>query len=356
MLKLRLNFGIERTWFGAVRSNILTFLGVLLATFVFSQAAGAVEIHGEGSACDAHIWNTHTQRAWMSGKQEMEVAQTLILKPDSVLEYSCFPQRRAELASERTRWTGRRLEDGWAEGAVGAIVQEAMGAILDFLADVTDSDIIGAIGDILEAEMGDNFPMEDPLNVLVLDPMSNYAAGNFYHTLGGGTYDDALASGALCDGMAAIWDFLKCSNFDENSFVTFGTLAANDIRTLPRACPANELEYPQDSYNTTSRADKWETAIEEAFPPPEFDHEAYSELGAMDAMFLRYDRVDSNECAALRPIPTGLLVQTAPPGEYDPETETRAGWYPDMICPGAGCRYVPYRLGGAGGSGGECAP
>lgn len=344
MLKFNVGFGIERAWFLVVHTNILTFLSIFIVTFMLSQSMHAADIHGGGS-CDAGIWQTHTKRAWLSGKHELEVAQTLILKPDSVLEYSCFPQRRAELAGERTRWTGRTLEGGWLDGALGGVVQEAISSIVDLVADT--GGIGRIIGTLVETEFMDNFPIEDPLIVLVQEPLDSYVRDNFYHTWGGGIYDDSLATGALCDGMRAIWDFMKCHDFDENSFLTFGTMAANDIRTLPLACPVN------DPMETLTREEKWDANIALAYPPPEYFPalDDYSDVGAMDLQAMRYERTDPERCDLMLPVPTGIVISNTPPG--DPGGATQADWYPDMICPGTGCHYVPSPEGGS--NSGSCS-
>ena len=40
--------------------------------------------------CDASMHDLMRSRAWMEAQREVEVSETLILKPDSILDYSCF--------------------------------------------------------------------------------------------------------------------------------------------------------------------------------------------------------------------------------------------------------------------------
>ena len=76
-----------------VRLTFFTF-------FVLFFSVLSAPVHAEvvpGSSCDVDVYKVLSDRAWMEGQREMEIAQKLILKPDSVLEYSCFSQRRNEL-------------------------------------------------------------------------------------------------------------------------------------------------------------------------------------------------------------------------------------------------------------------
>lgn len=240
----------------------------------------------EGTACEWKYFNVLRQRAWLEGKREMEIAQTLILKPDSVLEYSCFEMRRRELSVRGAFWSNARAN------------------------------------------------MDRASSRLVGGPTDRYLARNFYHTLGGGTHDGTVAG--ICDAMFLIWDTLKCSNFPKGSLVHLWTLSRNDIRNLPRECAPHEPD----------RLDKWDLAFEQSFPilvwPANF--------GGMDSVseFFppKMDIFNVEECPiASKPIPTGIIVTSAPPGDYDPETETKPGSFPDKICPAPNCHYLPHRIG-----------
>lgn len=45
----------------------------------------------EGAGCDPAFGTVLENAAWKAGEREIEVAEKLILKPDSVLQYTCFP-------------------------------------------------------------------------------------------------------------------------------------------------------------------------------------------------------------------------------------------------------------------------
>ncbi|MCB1651004.1 MAG: hypothetical protein KDI46_03035 [Alphaproteobacteria bacterium] len=46
-------------------------------------------------SCDSDFYDVLSARAWTSAKREVETAETLIVKPDSVMEYTCFTGRIA---------------------------------------------------------------------------------------------------------------------------------------------------------------------------------------------------------------------------------------------------------------------
>lgn len=49
-------------------------------------------------SCDAQFHDVLRTKAWMEAQREIEVAQTLIQKPDSVMDYSCFKTRAMNVA------------------------------------------------------------------------------------------------------------------------------------------------------------------------------------------------------------------------------------------------------------------
>ena len=135
-----------------------------------------------GTSCDVDVMDIMEAKAWMEGKREMEAAQLLILKPDSVLEYSCFKTRLQQLA----------FLPPWSN---------------------------------IEGNMG------TALNNLVGEPTDEFLK-NFSHGLGGGTH----SGNVTCDAMSAVWETLKCNNMEKADFWTFQELLDKDPRVLPKAC------------------------------------------------------------------------------------------------------------------------
>ncbi len=154
-------------------------LFMVLPSWAQPQATAVVP-----ATCDPDFWEIMDARAWMEGSREMEVAQRLILKPDSVLEYSCFTTRANQLSG------GTVFSSG---GNIGTLVGSAL---------------------------------------------NGYLTNHFSHSFGGGT----AGGGSGCNSMQVVWDALRCSNFEEGMFYTFSDLASLDPvidpRNAPVQCPA----------------------------------------------------------------------------------------------------------------------
>lgn len=70
-------------------SALQTFLAVLVLGGLFALGAPA-RAQDLPPTCDAEFHDLMRSRAWMEAQREVEVSETLILKPKSVLAYSCF--------------------------------------------------------------------------------------------------------------------------------------------------------------------------------------------------------------------------------------------------------------------------
>lgn len=242
---------------GALRTLILPVL-----ILVLTAVSPVVMAQPVPPTCDENFYDIMSARSWTQGKQDMEVAQKLILKPDSVLEYSCFNARISELNNS-------------------SIFVSPSGT----------------------------------MNEMVTDPTESYLENNFRHTLGGGSVGNP---GGTCAAMFAVWDALKCRNFDIDDFKTFTEVSLNDDRTLPAACSGG------------SRSIDW--AIQEAFSDPD-----PGAPGGVQPATTYLSSLNPARCANHRPIPTGLMIK--PVGG--------AAAYPDAICAAPGCYYT--------GAGNRCA-
>ncbi len=188
--------------------GMVMFFAVLMPYSVTAQTT---------TACDPDYYKSLESRAWMEAQREIEQNQNLIVKPDSVLEYTCFDLFGAELAehakdmfSETTRW-----------------------------------------GSILPATSMDN-----ALGSLVGSSLVAYQTANFEHkSLGGRGVDKHKFKAAIrggtytCDQMNKIWQTsdksAKCYNFqtltEQDNFFTFKQFEKKDskgktVRQLPQAC------------------------------------------------------------------------------------------------------------------------
>lgn len=157
-------------------TTFLTALAMTAAAPVMAQVP-----HDLPASCDQAFLDVMEARAWMEGKREMEIAQRLILKPDSVLEYSCFNQRASQLQN---------------------------------------------------ANLFSSSGREFSLRILVASALSSYIGDNFGHSYGGGT----VSGGSGCSVMNHVWNELRCVNINEDLYMTFADLVATDPRDKPAAC------------------------------------------------------------------------------------------------------------------------
>lgn len=105
MIKDRLN--LNSTKYNRRLSNSVFYIALCLCLFpaglVFAQIP---------DTCDADYYDVLRARSYVEGKREMEVAQRIILKPDSVLEYSCFNDALNDLGNFPSHFSERGLAGG----------------------------------------------------------------------------------------------------------------------------------------------------------------------------------------------------------------------------------------------------
>lgn len=214
-----------------------------------ARAATPVPI-AEGVGCDPQFARVLGERAWMEGERELEAAQRILLKADSVLQYSCFVGEATAAGLAFNTIFSDRKESGQSERYMSYI---AMGP---------------------PAGTG---------------PGGNYLNVNFGHNFAGGFF----SSGGPCASMGAVWKFVKCSDFNMDWFKTFEELAAGDPRTMPWPC------------TSASRNQAWNDALVAAFPPPSTP----AVPGGMDQVIHYNKRMFGGDCSDSQPIPTGFEVK-----------------------------------------------
>lgn len=291
---------------------------VFMVGIPFTVDAGSTRPIELSPGCDPEFYDVMAARSWLEGQREVEVAERLILKPDSVLEYSCFDDRVAELgAGANLMFSDNVAAPGplFTNHGTGASRPDIMGPPAVPQADIP-------IGD-----PGPNPPGTPPvllssqtdnsLNLTVRTPYFGYAGVNFGHVYGGGTYAAIPPPAASCNAMNAVWLFLKCQDFDKNQFRTLRELSLVDPRDMPLPC------------NDPNRGTNWANNLAAAFP----NAGTPGAIDLFDAYLPKAKARVAGSCSE-DPIPTGVQV-SAPGGPYD-----------DAVCPTPGCYYD--------GSGGSC--
>lgn len=177
------------------------------------------------TACDPQYYMSLESRAWMEAQREIEQNQNLIVKPDSVLEYTCFDKFGSELAQHAL--------DMFSE-------TQNWGPILSPTS--MDNALSSLVGSSLVAYQKANF-VHDPNGNANATPIALGGRGENKHqfnaTISGGAY--------TCNMMDKIWQksdkSAKCYNFQtetQDGFFTFKEYEEKTgddvVRKLPQAC------------------------------------------------------------------------------------------------------------------------
>lgn len=249
---------------------VFAFIFICLPVSAFAAAATPVApVVSPG--CDPEFYDVLEARTWAEAEREYEIAGRLILKPDSVLEYSCFNARMNELGS--------------------------------------------LSGDL------DSF-----INMLAREPATVFLTDNYGHTLGGGTYTGASP---VCGAMNAVWNYLKCQDFNRNLFITLKDIVGQphmgdtDPRTVAHqdGSPPPEPPCPDPG----ARQARWASQIAAAFPVPAIP----AEPGGVD-LATHYNQQLQHigaGCSEATAVPTGTQVLI------------NGAQFDDAVCSVPGCSY-----------------
>jgi len=329
-----------------IRFIVIFALSVLIGAFV---SANAPDAYAQSAACDSDFEDVMEARARLEAMREVEIAQHLILKPDSVLEYSCFYDRLDELGVSANNMFSDNVNTVDLFQAVptdtysGTLVNGdsvfnptgpyATSAPLPTINEVAVTAAGSATGTVV---FGPNPPpfspgallssgLENSLGMLVTSTLNSFLGVSFSHPYGGGSFT-ALPISSVCDPMNSVWAFSKCSNFDVILFKGFLAHSAIDYRVNPVGC------------SDSSRGALWGVEIAAAFPDPdttggiEVDFPFTDASGSYNVYERSLEAMDSNNCAAVEPVPTGVFVYSDSPPSITHE---------DHVCPAAGCFYNP---------------
>ncbi len=265
-------------------------LALLFVMFLMSYSANAAPVIAD-TPCDSKYYETLAARAWLEAQREITQNQNIILKPDSVFEYTCFDRLLSELADHASQMLSET-------GAYGS-------------------------------PLGSN-SMDNALNNLVGTALISYVGSNFgyYPGLLGGHISatgikhtpSSISAGAYsCDIMERVWKAAKCINFitdnTHDGFFTFQEYSTQaDKRHLPTACTSISANWTAN-INTALKVGPWTN----------------------DPLRTYLGETSAQNCAGSscnctgRPIPTGVKVKKK--GVNTP--------FDEKVCLQAGCRYHP---------------
>lgn len=245
----------------------------------------------ESNVCDKNIWETMVGRAWMEAQREVEISQSIITRPDSVLELSCF--------------------DAWAANA---------------------GDLVGKI--FSSAESGGS-ATRTQIVMVTANAMANYLGNARYSTnnLGGGSLAASYAPSATqsfssCIAQQEVWIAFKCKNMMDLRGVVFDSMRANDPRVdyvgaTQNKCPdASSVGASNLLFDHTA---VWEKVINSLNTPA---HAATISTGDYFDTVQTFSEMTAPTGTCSAPIPTGVMI-----------VRTDGSTTPEMICPNPGCSY-----------------
>jgi hypothetical protein len=307
------------------RHTPLFFLLTLFSLFIIPALANAQTPAASG--CDPDYYDTLKSRAWLEAQREMTQNQNLILKPDSILEYTCFDKFLGVLAKNSDKL-------------------------------FAESDRWGRPG--FSLTLGGDPNLSRSLNNVVVEALQSYINSNFEDTGDGGDYNllagrfDFLdigvggvpgfgefdhtpepvsddGGGYICSIMNRVWARAKCMDFifDESTdgFYTFAqyrdgeqigdgadlVLVEDRRRHPPPACESIQ--------------GRWKAEIDAVF---KHDDTKWVE----DTVVTYFTQIQPESCADIDPIPTGVVVRR----QQDPQV------YNEKVCLAPGCYYIPTKI------------
>jgi hypothetical protein len=295
--------------------------GLMVMALTMTAGPGdACAAAGGGSApttpCDPEYMDALEARAWLEAQREISQNQNLIVKPDSVLEYTCFDrflsvlaEQASQMFSETTRW-----------GNIPGL---------------------------------DERSMDTALQSLIFAGLRGYIEQNFGHTyLGGRSANDYTMPGSLsggnytCDQMKTVWNDAKCLNFfDEptyDGFYDFYWYQTNDPRQQPTsggftACqPPDDTTYKYDNMQNIAFNGKQTSYVLNPENPNDATAYKVDTLVTFLNFILPKGVAPATNCQPA--IATGITVNRRLIAAYE-----------DAVCPNPGCYYQR-----SGGGLGQC--
>lgn len=179
-------------------SHSLRTLAVVGVGVSITSSAGA-QPYPTFPVCDVKFMQSLQQKGHAEAMREVQVNETVITKPDSILALSCFDEHINQIAQGDSIFS-RKYSGGPA----------------------LDGDINTTIGSAFTTFISDNFQADIPPNV---------GAGTSFSSSSGGY--------GACDRIKQIWTAVKCSVVDYNHFVSLDDFRARAAAGTDTASSSN---------------------------------------------------------------------------------------------------------------------
>ncbi len=304
---------------------LLVFCMFWLLSGVFFVANSAAQDIRPG--CDPEYMDALEAKSWLLAQRRITQNKNLILKPDSVLEYSCFDQYINFLV---TNQEGRRFSENFPVYANWGVVDGITVSSLD-----------------------------TALDEIVIQPLTAYIDTNFPHTFLGGRVEEdpetfLVAGDYSCETMSFVWQAARCTNFMDagteerdalDGFYDFPFYVTNDPRRFPEDFPACEpddrieaaiIEAYRGEGQDGEHGEEWHQFVLEVDNDPVPAIEGTGDVLYEEDPILVEEILDialPGACADSAVIPTGVYIEI--PGQSD---------FEEFFCSMPSCSY----------DGGEC--
>lgn len=197
------------------------------------------------SGCAADTWTAMVNQAVMQSRREDLLNKRFIVKPDSVLDYSCFSQKVKAVADYAGVFSETDLGAQIPVDVIGDQVIVSLGtkeadnepfySEKDFKLTREYEQSNGAT---LTYERFDNTSLDMAIDSLVGKAAAGYFNESFVQGYLADTTPVSGANPETCNIMSAVWQAAKCKNFDDaNVFYTFEDLINRDPRDFPVSMP-----------------------------------------------------------------------------------------------------------------------
>lgn len=189
------------------------------------------------TGCATDTWTAMVNQAVLQTRREMAINQRYIVKPDSVMAYSCLSEQlklvgeHAGVLSETKRWANKQVDILNGNTATVTV-------------DMGSNSLDGAINNVATQ------PYESYLQSLFnYDFLAGQAAG-----LTGSPQDDETGVSQMhapCGAMSKVWQIAKCMNVtDDPLFPKFEELIGKDPRKFPSSYACNDTGITQNMIDT----------------------------------------------------------------------------------------------------------
>lgn len=249
------------------------------------------------TGCATDTWTAMVNQSVLQTRREMAINERYVVKPDSVMAYSCLSEQLMQVGQGAGVFSESQL---WANRQV---------------------DLLDGFSQTVTIDMGRN-SLDGAINNVAREPYEYFLQSVFSHDFlagqapgligsGDGDEDGNSQAGTTCGAMSQVWRIAKCMNVtDDPMFPTFEQMIGTDPRRFPPNLRCSDTGITQNMIDIARGRDI-----------------------QRDPITTHLTMMNGTECHP--PIATGITVERQE-GASQITTRRRAA---DGLCITAGCSY-----------------